>query len=137
MVPRQARSSDCHHLLRRWICIPRKNPGGPPMIRLTAFVAAVLIAAPAVAITPVIDELTPNHYQAKSGEHFLTIRGNALFVPPAVTTVIFSGGAGTFELTASSQSYTALTVWVPQEIINRIGRYTVRVRVVDATKTLE
>jgi hypothetical protein len=107
------------------------------MIRLTAFVAAVLFAAPAVAITPVIDYLTPDHYKAKSAEHFLTIRGNALFVPPAATTVIFSGGAGTFQLTANSQSYTALTVWVPQEIINRIGRYTVRVRVGDSTKALE
>jgi hypothetical protein len=107
------------------------------MLRLTAFLGALLFAATAVAATPVIDYLTPDHYKAKSAEHFLTIRGNALFVPPAVTTVLFSGGAGTFELTANAQSYTALTVWVPQEIVNRIGRYTVRVRVKDATKTLE
>jgi hypothetical protein len=107
------------------------------MLRLTAFFAAVLFAAPAVAITPVIDYLTPDHFQAKSAEHFLTIRGNALFVPPAVSTVIYSGGAGTFELTANAQSYTALTVWVPQEIVNRIGRYTIHVRVADAAKTLE
>src|SRR3954467_398919 len=107
------------------------------MLRLTAFLGALLFAASAAAATPVIDYLTPNHYQVKSAEHFQTIRGNALFVPPAVTTVLFSGGAGTFELTANAQSYTALTVWVPQEIINRIGHYAVQVRVTVGTKTLE
>src|SRR3954468_7738925 len=107
------------------------------MLRPTAFLAAVLFAAPAVAATPVIDYLTPDHYQTKSAEHFMTIRGNALFVPPAATTVIYSGTAGTFALAPNTQSYTALTVWVPQEIVNSIGRYTVRVRVVNGTTTLE
>src|SRR4051794_6672789 len=77
MVPRQARSlgraSAGITSRGAGFASHAKPPGGPPMIRLTAFVAAVLFAAPAVAITPVIDELTPNHYQAKSGEHFLTI----------------------------------------------------------------
>src|SRR4051794_3561591 len=107
------------------------------MLRLTAFFAAVLSAASAVAATPVIDYLTPDHYQTKSAEHFMTIRGNALFVTPAATTVIYSGGAGTFELTPNTQSYTSLTVWVPQEIINSIGPYPVRVRVVNGTTSLE
>jgi hypothetical protein len=103
-----------------------------------AFAFAVLfVAVSSYAAAPVIEEIRAERYTVKSGERWMTIIGNALFISNSQTTVIFTGGAGTFELAPNTMSYTSLQTWVPLEIINRAGLYNVRVRVKSGTNVAE
>jgi hypothetical protein len=86
---------------------------------LTAFLL-MLISVAANAAT--IKSLEPPTFAAGSGEHFLTISGEDLG-----DTVLYEGKAGKFELPASAAGDGFIVVWVPEEIINLAGRYSVTV----------
>jgi hypothetical protein len=90
--------------------------------------AIFLIALPLMAReTPTISAITPNAVHTASGEWFMTVQGTH-FLPTAGVNIIFSGPAGTFALTPSAATDTNMSVWVPLEIINVPGYYSVIVR---------
>jgi hypothetical protein len=89
-------------------------------------VLATLLAATASA-APSIAFFAPVRYHVGTAEHFMSIDGSG-FLPIEGTTVIFGGGAGTFELLPNAWSDRRIDVWVPPEIGRRVGLYTVRVR---------
>jgi len=70
-----------------------------------------------------ISSLNPSTFEAFSGEHFITVRGQSLG-----NQVIYEGPLGRFEVEASSWSGDSVTAWVPIEIINQPGRYELWVR---------
>jgi HYR domain-containing protein len=90
--------------------------------------AIFLIALPLMAReTPTISAITPNVLQTSSGEWFMTVQGTH-FLPSAGVNIVFTGPAGTFALTPSAATDTNMSVWVPLEIINVPGYYSVIVR---------
>jgi hypothetical protein len=104
---------------------------------LLLITTAVAWSASAAFPPPVIEIWRAASFPVRSGEHFITISGTGLSVPNAITTVVYSGPAGTIELQPSAASYTRVTVWVPQEIINLAGVYSIRVRVTTGTSVVE
>jgi hypothetical protein len=90
--------------------------------------AIFLIALPLMAReTPTISAITPNALHTSSGEWFMTVQGTH-FLPTAGVNIVFSGPAGTFALTPSAATDTNMSVWVPLEIVNVPGYYSVIVR---------
>jgi hypothetical protein len=62
-----------------------------------------------------------------SGEWFMTVQGTH-YLPSSDVSIVFSGPAGVFSLTPSAATDTNMSVWVPLEIINIPGYYSVIVR---------
>jgi hypothetical protein len=90
--------------------------------------AIFLIALPLMAReTPTISAITPNAIHIASGEWFMTVQGTH-FLPVTGVNVVFSGPAGTFSLTPNAATDTNTAVWVPQEVVNMAGYYSVIVR---------
>ncbi|HYC88735.1 MAG TPA: HYR domain-containing protein [Thermoanaerobaculia bacterium] len=93
----------------------------------------LLLSVSALADTrPVVLGYAPAQFVVASGERFMTIEGHNFMSGEHNPSVVFTGPDGPIELTASSMWPTAtgmrIQVWVPQEIINTIGRYRVAVR---------
>ena len=87
-----------------------------------------LIALPLMAReTPTISAITPNALHTQSGEWFITVQGTH-FLPSADVNIVFSGPAGTFTLAPNAATDTNMSVWVPQELLNVPGYYSVIVR---------
>ncbi|HEV7428535.1 MAG TPA: HYR domain-containing protein [Thermoanaerobaculia bacterium] len=77
--------------------------------------------------TPTISAITPNAVHTMSGEWFMTIQGTH-FLPTSGVNIVFNGPAGVFTLTPSAATDTTMSVWVPLEIVNIPGYYSVIVR---------
>jgi len=90
--------------------------------------AIFLITLPLMAReTPTISAITPNAVHTMSGEWFMTVQGTH-FLPSTGVNIVFSGPAGTFALTPNAATDTNMSVWVPLEIVNVPGYYSVIVR---------
>lgn len=89
-------------------------------MRTACAVAVVLLASSALGGT--ITSLNPSSIKVASGEYFMQINGSGLS-----GTVAFDGGAGHFELDANATAAGHVIVWVPLEIVNDPGTYTVTV----------
>jgi hypothetical protein len=87
----------------------------------------VATAAFATQQPPVIYSYSPDHIVVSSGEYFLHLQGTRFYL--GVSTIVFSGPAGRFEMRPNAASEGAIDVWVPQAVVNTIGMYTVRVLV--------
>src|SRR5207237_2505591 len=97
------------------------------MSRLMLF-AVFLLALPLMAReTPTISSVTPNALHSNSGEWFVTLQGTH-YLPITDVVVIFSGPAGVFTLNPNAATDTNMTAWLPLEILNSPGYYTVMVR---------
>jgi hypothetical protein len=70
-----------------------------------------------------ITSISPSTVKVSSGEHFITIYGTGLG-----NDVVFDGPAGHFELFANASFAGNVVFWVPQEVVNRSGVYSVYVR---------
>lgn len=71
-----------------------------------------------------ISSISPSAVQVGSGEWFMTVNGTGLG-----DVVVFDGSAGHFEVDINSVDiYGNVTAWVPVEVINRSGTYTVYVK---------
>lgn len=89
----------------------------------TAFAAAVVVLFFAFsALGGTITSLSPSSIQVSSGEHFLQINGSSLS-----GTVTFSGGTGPFELEVNATAAGHVIVWIPLEVVNDSGTYSVTV----------
>jgi hypothetical protein len=77
--------------------------------------------------TPTISAITPSAIHVGSGEWFMTVQGTH-FLPATDVNIVFSGPAGTFSLTPNAATDTNMAVWVPQEVVNGAGYYSVIVR---------
>jgi large repetitive protein len=82
--------------------------------------ALFLLAFSATAGT--ITSIEPSTIQAWSGEHFITVRGQQLG-----NQLLYDGPAGTYEVEASSATGDSVVGWVPQDVVNSPGAYSVRV----------
>lgn len=87
----------------------------------TAYTLAVCLLAFA-AMGGTITSLDPASIPHQGGEFFLTINGSSLG-----DKVVFDGGAGHFELDVSAADTGYVISWVPMEIVNDPGTYTVYV----------
>lgn len=83
-------------------------------------VAVFLVAFGAMGGT--ITSLDPPSIRMMSGEYFMTIHGSSLSGK-----VVFDGGAGHFELDANAFYPGSIVTWVPLEIVNDPGTYSVTV----------
>ncbi len=94
----------------------------------------VLLLSVGVSAAPRPEVFTyaPTQFAVASGERYLTIEGSNFMSGPHNPTVVFLGPNGPIELTPSSMSgydpSMRIQVWVPQEILQQIGRYEVSVR---------
>ncbi len=89
-------------------------------MRTACVVAVFLLASSALGGT--ITSLNPSSIRVGSGEYFMQINGSGLS-----GTVVFDGGAGHFELYVNATAAGHVIVWVPLEIVNDPGTYTVTV----------
>jgi hypothetical protein len=90
--------------------------------------AISLIAVPLLAReTPTISAITPNALHTSSGEWFMSVQGTH-FLPSSDVNIVFSGPGGIFALTPSAATDTNMSVWVPLEVVNVPGNYSVIVR---------
>jgi hypothetical protein len=89
-------------------------------MRITLAAALLLVAFSAPAGT--ISSLDPASFQAYSGEHFISVRGQQLGGQ-----LIFDGPAGRIEVEPSSADQNLVKGFVPTEIINTPGQYSLRV----------
>jgi hypothetical protein len=90
--------------------------------------AIFLIALPLMAReTPTISAITPNALHTMSGEWFMTVQGTH-YLPSSDVSIIFTGPAGTYTLAPSAATDTEMSVWVPLELLNVPGYYSVIVR---------
>lgn len=93
---------------------------------------ALLLPVSVLASTrPVVTSYAPAQFVVASGERFMTIEGTNFMSGEHNPTVVFTGPTAPIEIVPSSMSPTAtgmrIQVWVPQEILNQIGRYRVAV----------
>src|SRR5436190_12662016 len=96
-------------------------------VRLAVSAMAMLFVASVAMATqqpPVIYSYSPNRIVVSSGEYFLHLQGTRFYL--GVSTIIFSGPAGTLEMRPNAASEGAIDVWIPQAVVNTIGMYTVR-----------
>jgi hypothetical protein len=98
-------------------------------MRKTFVVSAFLFALGAVSLAaaPVITSISPTSIEVNSGEYFIEVNGSG-FSNFLDTSVLYSGPAGDFQVYPSTISATHMDVWVPQEIVQTIGTYSVTVR---------
>jgi hypothetical protein len=87
----------------------------------TAYAVAVFLLS-CSAFGGTITSLNPPSIPYRGGEFFLTINGSSLG-----DRVIFEGAPGTFELETSASGTGYVISWIPQEIVNDPGTYTVHV----------
>lgn len=85
---------------------------------------------------PTITSLGPSSFHAWSGEWFMTIEGTH-FLPLTGVSIIFNGPAGVISIGPSTGTDTRMYVWVPLEVLNAPGNYTVTVRVPNGASTLD
>lgn len=88
----------------------------------TAYLAAVCLLAFA-AMGGTITSIDPASIPYRGGEFFLTLNGSALD-----DTIIFDGPAGHFELESNATGTGYVISWVPMDIVNDPGTYTVYTR---------
>jgi hypothetical protein len=79
-----------------------------------AFLCA--LAAQAGTIT----SITPSSLNVASGEYFIRVTGSGLG-----DQVVFTGPAGTFVLNINARDASSVTSWIPLEVVNRAGSYSV------------
>jgi hypothetical protein len=97
------------------------------LFRLISF-AVLLVALPLMAReTPTISSISPHALYTMSGEWFVTLQGTH-FLPTGGVSVVFTGPAGTVALSPNASTDTNMSVWVPQEVLNQPGNYSVIVR---------
>lgn len=87
------------------------------IVGMVAFLCAVAAHAGSIS------SISPASVHVQRGEHFLTITGTSLG-----DQVIYSGPAGTFTVDTNSRNTSGVTAWIPLEVTNRAGRYSVLVR---------
>jgi hypothetical protein len=87
----------------------------------TAYVVAVFLLA-CSALGGTITSLDPPSILTKSGEYFMTVNGSSL-----AGNVVYDGPAGNFELETSASGAGYVIAWVPMEIVNAPGTYSVTV----------
>lgn len=88
---------------------------------LVVTVVVFLVAVCATAQT--ITSISPTSVPVARGEHFVTIYGTSLG-----DTVAFTGAIGTIEVAINARIPGGVVSWVPQEVSNVAGHYTVVVR---------
>ncbi len=88
----------------------------------TAYTVVVCLLA-FTAMGGTITSLNPASIPYQGGEFFLTVNGSSLG-----DTIVFDGAAGHFELEASASDNGYVISWVPMEIVNDPGTYTVYVK---------
>lgn len=106
------------------------------LLRLASFMV-LLTALPLLARdVPTITSISPDSLHEMSGEWFMTIEGTH-FLPLGGVNIVFTGPAGTIALPPNSGTDTELFVWIPLEVLNAPGNYTVKVRVPNGASTLD
>lgn len=85
---------------------------------------------------PTITSISPSSLHAWSGEWFMTIEGTH-FLPLGGVSVIFNGPAGTISIGPSTGTDTRMYVWLPLNVLNYPGNYSVTVRVPNGAGTLD
>lgn len=85
----------------------------------TAYTVAVCLLAFA-AMGGTITSIDPASIPYRSGEYFLTVNGSSLG-----DHVVFEGPAGTFDLEVSATYTGSVVAWIPLEIVNDPGTYSV------------
>src|SRR5215208_30605 len=94
---------------------------------MRAILAGFLLLFFAVSATAgTITSISPSVIPANSGEVFLDIYGESLG-----DLVIYEGPGGYFEMPSQTASKSKVTAWVPLEIVNTPGSYSVVVRGTD------
>lgn len=88
-------------------------------MRISSAVALLLLMTVS-AFAGTIESLAPSSVPVGSGEYFLEIRGVRLG-----DLVLFSGPGGRFELPVQSRTDTSVSTWVPEEVVNAAGTYSV------------
>ena len=83
-------------------------------------VMALLLSGPAFGGT--ITSLNPSSIRMSSGEYFLQINGSSLS-----GTVIFNDGTTQYEREVNATAPGSVIVWVPEDVVNDPGTYTVTV----------
>lgn len=91
-------------------------------MRNTALGVAIFLCAVGT-YAGTISSLNPASVHVARGEHFVTVSGTDLG-----DQVTYSGPAGTFTVDINSRNATSVTAWIPLEVTNRAGRYSVTVR---------
>lgn len=89
----------------------------------TTLVVSVLVFCAFSASAGTITSISPATIKVNSGEHFVTIYGSGLG-----TQVVFDGPAGHFELNANATFSGNVVFWVPLEVVQTSGVYSVYVR---------
>ena len=84
-------------------------------------VAVCLLVLALSASAGTITSIDPASIPDQGGEFFLTVYGSSLG-----DKVTFDGGAGTFDLEVSASDTGYVIVWIPQDIVNDPGTYTVQ-----------
>jgi flagellar hook assembly protein FlgD len=95
-----------------------------PLIALLVTIAAASAGAQTLSITP------QQGYVVECGETFVTLAGTNL-TGTASTLVDFAGNSQLYELEPSVASSTSLQVWIPMEVANNTGTYSVTVKATD------
>lgn len=90
-------------------------------MRHAAFGVLVVLCS-VTALAGTITSLSPSSIAVRSAEHFVTIHGSALG-----NQVTFTGPAGTFTVNINSSTSSSVTAWVPQDVVNNGGTYSVTV----------
>lgn len=88
-----------------------------PRILATLFVSLLLAT---VATAGTITSISPTSFKLNSGEQWLSINGSGLG-----STAVFDGPAGHFELPINASFTSQVVTWVPEQVIQRSGTYTV------------
>jgi len=91
-------------------------------MRRTAFLGFLVFLCSIAATAGTITSLSPSAINVASGEYFLTINGVDLG-----DTVTYSGPAGTFSVLINASNASSVTAWVPMDVANRAGAYSVTV----------
>jgi flagellar hook assembly protein FlgD len=94
-------------------------------IRAVAFWLLFMLSCTA-AFADAITGVSPPSFYAGSAEEFLGMNGTGLAGsdPDLMTTVVFSGPAGSFSIDANTETDTLLEVFVPTQVFTVIGTYT-------------
>ena len=90
---------------------------------------AMLAIVPAVAFADSISGVSPASFYTGSAEEFLSISGTGLAGSDTtlMTTVVFTGPAGSFSIDANTETDTLLEVFVPVQVFSVAGTYSLTV----------
>jgi flagellar hook assembly protein FlgD len=99
-------------------------------VRARLLIALLVTIAAASAEAQTLSIMPQQGYVVECGETFVTLSGTNL-TGTASTLVDFAGNSQLYELEPSVASSTSLQVWIPMEVANNTGTYSVTVKATD------